>query len=77
MKTVCRTVFLPGPYPQTWGQPSQSAPGCATGSCDHGMLCNIHKGIVTDTLEVQAVGLTSNRIMDAPVLPDLLAQFPA
>jgi len=41
------------------------------------MLCNIHKGIVTDTLEVQAVGLTSNRIMDAPVLPDLLAQFPA
>lgn len=37
----------------------------------------IHIGIDADTLEVRAVGMTSNRIGDAPVLPDLLAQIPA
>lgn len=37
----------------------------------------IHIGIDADTLEVRAVEMTSHRIGDAPVLPDLLAQIPA
>lgn len=36
----------------------------------------IHAGVDADTLEVRAVEVTSNRIGDAPVLPDLLAQIP-
>ena len=37
----------------------------------------IHIGIGAETPEVRAVGMTSNRVGDAPVLPDLLAQIPA
>lgn len=36
----------------------------------------IHIGIDADTLEVRAVEMTSNRIGDASVLPDLLVQIP-
>lgn len=36
----------------------------------------IHIGIDADTLEVRAVEMMSNRIGDAPVLRDLLAQVP-
>jgi len=76
-KTVPRTVFWPGSYPQTRGQPPQGAPSCATGSSSHGVRRKIHIGIDADMLEVRAVEMTSNRIGDAPVLPDLLAQIPA
>lgn len=41
------------------------------------MRRKIHIGIDANTLEVRAVEMTSNRIGDAPVLPDLLAQIPA
>ena len=37
----------------------------------------IHIGIDAETLEVRAVEMTSNRIGDAPVLPDLLATNPS
>nr|WP_241649167.1 transposase [Sinirhodobacter populi] len=41
------------------------------------MRRKIHIGIDAETLEVRAVEMTSNRIGDAPVLPDLLGQIPA
>lgn len=37
----------------------------------------IHVGIDAETLKLRAVEMTSNRIGDAPVLPDLPAQIPA
>ncbi len=63
--------------PQAWGQPPQGAPGFATGSRNQGVRRKIHIGIDADALEVRAVEMTSNRIGDAPVLSDLLAQIPA
>lgn len=37
---------------------------------------NIHLGINEETLEVRAVEVTSRDIGDAPIRPELLAQFP-
>lgn len=36
----------------------------------------VHLGIDAETLEIRAVGVTSNSVGDAPMLPDLLAQIP-
>jgi hypothetical protein len=36
----------------------------------------VHLGIDAETLEIRAVGVTSNNVGDAPILPDLLAQIP-
>lgn len=36
----------------------------------------VHIGIDTETLEIRAVGITSNSVGDTPMLPDLLAQIP-
>tara|TARA_R110000782_G_scaffold268047_1_gene364007 strand:- start:14434 stop:15090 length:657 start_codon:yes stop_codon:yes gene_type:complete len=36
----------------------------------------VHIGIDAETLDIQAIEVTTNAIGDAPVLPDLLAQIP-
>ncbi|BBL59684.1 hypothetical protein MKFW12EY_32970 [Methylomonas koyamae] len=36
----------------------------------------VHLGIDAETLEIRAIEVTSNRIGDAQVLPDLLNQIP-
>lgn len=36
----------------------------------------VHLGIDAETLEIRAVGVASNSVGDAPMLPDLLAQIP-
>lgn len=47
------------------------------GACRRRQWRRIHIGVDAETLEARADEMTSNRIGDAPVLPDLLAQIPA
>lgn len=38
--------------------------------------CKVHLGVDAETLEIRAIEVTSNRVGDAQVLPDLLNQIP-
>ena len=40
------------------------------------LWCKIQIGIDEKTLEIRAIAVTSSRIGDAPILPDLLNQIP-
>lgn len=50
---------------------------CKHGASRRHQWRKIHIGIDAETLEVRAAEMTSNRIGDVPILPDLLAQIPA